>query len=97
MQAANANSVFVETSTSSIKVAASLRFVAGSGSGSVYIQIPNYTSATMTKICSSNGYGGNGVYLGSGGVGAIAAITSAKITWGGTPTAQGNVLLYGVN
>ena len=97
MQAANANSVFVETSTSSIKVAASLRFVAGSGSGSVYIQIPNYTSATMTKICSSNGYGGNGVYLVSGGVGAIAAITSAKITWGGTPTAQGNVLLYGVN
>ena len=96
MQGSNANTVIVTTSTSSIQIAASLRFAAGSGSGSVVVRIPNYTSATMAKNCYANGYGGNGATFGSGGVGAIAAITSAKITWGGTPTAQGNVYLYGV-
>ena len=97
MQAANANNVFVDTSTSAIRIAGSLRFVAGSGSGSIVIRIPNYASTTMAKNCTTNGYGGGGTTFGAGGVGAVAAITSAKITWGGTPSAQGNVLLYGVN
>jgi hypothetical protein len=97
MQAANANQVAVETSTSAIRIGGSLRFVAGSGSGSIVIHIPNYASTTMAKNCTTNGYGGGGTTFGAGGVGAVAAITSAKITWGGTPTAQGNVLLYGVN
>jgi hypothetical protein len=97
MQAANANSVFVNTSTSAIRIGGSLRFVAGSGSGSIVIRIPNYASTTMAKNCTTNGYGGGGTTFGAGGVGAVAAITSAKITWGGTPSAQGNVLLYGVN
>jgi len=96
-QGANANTVTVTTSTGSIQVGSSLRFVAGSGSGSIVIRIPNYASTTMAKNCITNYYGGNGAGGGFGGVGAIAAITSAKITWGGTPTAQGNVLLYGVN
>jgi len=96
MQGANANTVTVTTSTGSIQIASALRFVAGSGSGSVVERIPNYTTATMAKNCSANGYGGNGTTFAAGGVGAIAAITSAKITWGGTPTAQGNVYLYGV-
>lgn len=97
MQAANANNVFVNTSTSAIRIGGSLRFAAGSGSGSLVIRIPNYTSTTMAKNCSTNGYGGGGTTFSAGGVGAIAAITSAKITWGGTPSAQGNILLYGVN
>jgi hypothetical protein len=97
MQAANANTVAVNTSTSAIRIGGSLRFAAGSGSGSIVIRIPNYTSTTMAKNCSTNGYGGGGTTFSAGGVGAIAAITSAKITWGGTPSAQGNVLLYGVN
>ena len=97
MQGANANTVTVSTSTGSILIASALRYVAGSGSGSIVIRIPNYASTTMAKNCSFNGYGGNGATFGSGGWGAIAAITSVKITWGGVPTAQGNVYLYGVN
>jgi hypothetical protein len=97
MQGSNANTVIVTTSTGSIQVGSALRFVAGSGSGSIIIRIPNYASTTMAKNCLTNYYGGNGAGGGFGGVGAIAAITSAKITWGGTPTAQGNVYLYGVN
>ena len=96
-QAANANTVTTATTAANILISTPLRFVAGSGSGSIVIKIPNYASTTMAKICEFYGYGGNGAVQGTGGVGAIAAITSAKITWGGTPTAQGNVYLYGVN
>jgi hypothetical protein len=97
IQATNANTVVVATSAASIPICGSLRFPAGSGSGSVVIHIPNYASATMAKIARINSMGGNGAGSVAGGWAAIAAITSVKITWGGTPTAQGNVLLYGVN
>ena len=96
-QASNANSVFVSTSAGSILLCGALRFVAGSGSGSIVIRITNYASTTMAKTCGWTASAGNGATAGGGSWGAIAAITSAKITWGGTPTAQGNVLLYGVN
>lgn len=95
-QAANANTVLVSTSAGSIALCGSLRFVAGSGSGSIAIRIPRYASSTMAKTLSWTASSGNGATAGGGAWGAIAAITSAKITWGGTPTAQGNVYLYGV-
>jgi hypothetical protein len=97
IQASNANTVTVSTSASSINLGGSLRFVAGSGSGSMAIRIPNYTDTAMQKICSWFMGGGNGATTGSGSYGGIAAITSVKITWAGTPTAAGNVYLYGVN
>jgi hypothetical protein len=95
-QAANANTVIVSTSSGSIALCGSLRFVAGSGSGSIAIRIPRYASSTMAKTLGWTASSGNGATAGGGAWGAIAAITSAKITWGGTPTAQGNVYLYGV-
>jgi hypothetical protein len=96
-QASNSNTVIVSTSAGSISLCGSLRFVAGSGSGSIVIRIPNYASTTMAKTCGWTASSGNGATAGGGSWGAIAAITSAKITWAGTPTAQGNVYLYGVN
>lgn len=96
-QASNANTVIVSTSSSNVNLGGSLRFPAGSGSGSMAIRIPNYTDTAMQKICSWFMGGGNGATNGSGSYGGIAAITSVKITWAGTPSAQGNVYLYGVN
>jgi hypothetical protein len=96
IQASNANTVSVSTSSGSVNLGGSLRFVAGSGSGSMAIRIPNYTDAAMQKVCSWFMGGGNGATTGSGSYGGIAAITSVKITWAGTPTAAGNVYLYGV-
>jgi hypothetical protein len=95
--AQSANTVAVVTSGSSIPLAQALRFVAGSGSGSVVIRIPNYASTTMAKLAYVNSYGSAGAGSTAGARGAIDAITSVKITWAGIPTAQGNVLLYGVN
>lgn len=95
-QASNANTVIVSTSASSILLCGSLRFAAGSGSGSIVIRISRYASTTMAKTLSWTASSGNGATAGGGAWGAIAAITSAKITWGGTPSAQGNVYLYGV-
>ena len=96
IQASNANTVTTSTSAGSINLGGSLRFVAGSGSGSIAISISNYASTTMQKITTWYMGGGNGATTGSGSYGGVAAITSVKITWAGTPTAQGNVYLYGV-
>ena len=96
IQASNANTVTVSTSASSVNLGGSLRFVAGSGSGSIAISIPNYASTTGQKITTWFMGGGNGATTGSGSYGGVAAITSVKITWAGTPSAQGNVYLYGV-
>jgi hypothetical protein len=95
-QASNANTVLVSTSAGSIALCGSLRFPAGSGSGSIAIRIPRYASSTMAKTLGWTASSGNGATAGGGSWAAIATITSAKITWAGTPTAQGNVYLYGV-
>jgi len=96
IQASNANTVTTSTSAGSINLGGSLRFVAGSGSGSMAISISNYASTTGQKIMTWYMGGGNGATTGSGSYGGVNAITSVKITWAGTPSAQGNVYLYGV-
>ena len=96
IQSSAANTVAVATAATSVPLGAGLRFVAGAGSGSIIIDIPNYASATMQKMLESTLAGANGVEKVSAAWGSIAAVTSFKITWGGAPTAQGNILVYGV-
>ncbi len=91
-----ANTVTVAVAATSIPLGVSLRFPAGAGSGGATIRISNYTSTTTQKIVDSILAGGTGVYSVAAAYAAIAAISSIKITWGGTPTAQGNILIYGV-
>jgi hypothetical protein len=88
-----------DTATASVDNASTSFPMSFSGAPDMTIScyIYNYASGASVKALNAN-Y--SGVYSAANSVGgyiSATAVTSLTITWGGTPTAGGNVYLYGVN
>ena len=96
MRASAASYVESSMAAQSICIATSLRFPAGSGSGSINVFMPMYASTTTPKLLTAIASTGNGAEQRTGSWADITPVTSLKITMG-TPTAQGTMYLYGVN
>jgi hypothetical protein len=88
-----------DTATASVDNASTSFPMSFSGAPDMTIScyIYNYASGASVKALNANYSGTYSAANSVGGYISATAVTSITITWGGVPTAGGNVYLYGVN